>query len=144
MLREVGSLLFHWAFFLLLVGVIVGKGTGFTGRAVVTEGETLVDARANYAGQIRTGRYFGGGFTGLGFELLDFEDSYRRNGQPIDFVSRVRFLDREGRPTGTEEIRVNHPASRGRSPRLPGGVRLGAGRRRCRWTGRRCGPRRSR
>lgn len=109
-MREVGSLVFHWAFFLLLVGVIVGKGTGFTGRAVVTEGETWVDARANYDGQIRTGRYFAGGFTGLGLELLDFDDRYRRNGQPIDFVSRVRFLDREGRPVGTREIRVNHPA----------------------------------
>ena len=112
-LREVGSLLFHWAFFLLLLGVIVGKGTGFTGRAVVTEGETFVDALPNYSGQLRTGRYFGGGFTGLGLQLLDFEDSYRRNGQPIDFVSRVRFLDREGRPTGTDEVRVNHPASVG-------------------------------
>jgi cytochrome c biogenesis protein len=56
-LRELGSLLFHWAFFLLVVGVIVGKGTGFTGRAVVTEGESFVDARYNYAGQIRVGRY---------------------------------------------------------------------------------------
>jgi cytochrome c biogenesis protein len=110
-LREVGSLLFHWAFFLLLVGVIVGKGTGFTGRAVITEGETWVDARANYDGQIRTGRYFGGGFTGLGIELLDFDDRYRRNGQPVDFVSRVRFLDREGRTAGAREIRVNHPAN---------------------------------
>jgi cytochrome c biogenesis protein len=112
-LREVGSLLFHWAFFLLLIGVIVGKGTGFTGRAVVTEGETWLDARANYDGQIRTGRYFGDRFTGIGLELLDFDDRYRRNGLPIDFVSRVRLLDPEGRPTGTREIRVNHPASVG-------------------------------
>ncbi|HUF58847.1 MAG TPA: cytochrome c biogenesis protein ResB [Actinomycetota bacterium] len=112
-LREIGSLLFHWAFFLLLLGVIVGKGTGFTGRAVVTEGETFVDALPNYAGQIRTGRYFSGGFTGIGFQLLDFEDRYRPNGQAIDFVSRVRFLDRDGRPTDTEEIRVNHPAEAG-------------------------------
>jgi cytochrome c biogenesis protein len=109
-LREIGSLLFHWAFFLLLLGVIVGKGTGFTGRAVVTEGETFVDALPNYSGQIRTGRFFGGDFTGVGLQLLDFEDSYRPNGLPIDFVSRVRFLDREGRATGIEEIRVNHPA----------------------------------
>ena len=111
-LREVGSLLFHGAFFLLLVGVIVGKGTGFTGRAVVTEGETWVDARVNYAGEIRTGRYFGSAHTGMGIELLDFDDSYRRNGLPIDFVSRVRFLDRDGRSADVEEIRVNHPASR--------------------------------
>jgi cytochrome c biogenesis protein len=110
-LREVGSLLFHWAFFLLLLGVIVGKGTGFTGRAVVTEGETFVDAQLNYAGQLRTGRYFPGGFTGVGMQLLDFEDSYRRNGQPIDFVSRVRFLDADGRPIRTEDVRVNEPAS---------------------------------
>ncbi len=112
-LREIGSLLFHWAFFLLLLGVIIGKGTGFTGRAVVTEGETFVDALPSYAGQIRTGRYFGGDFTGVGFQLLDFEDTYRPNGQAIDFVSRVRFLDRDGRPTDTETIRVNHPAEAG-------------------------------
>jgi cytochrome c biogenesis protein len=111
-LREIGSLLFHWAFFLLLVGVIVGKGTGFTGRAVVTEGETWVDARLNYAGQIRTGRYFAGAHTGMGIQLLDFDDRYRRNGLPIDFVSRVRFLDADGRRAGVEEIRVNHPVSR--------------------------------
>ncbi len=111
LLREGGSLLFHWAFFLLLVGVIVGKGTGFTGRAVVTEGQTWVDSLPNYAGEIRTGRYFGGGFTGLGIHLLDFEDRYRRNGQPIDFVSRVRFTGADGRSLGTEEIRVNRPAS---------------------------------
>ena len=112
-LRELGSLLFHWAFFLLLIGVIVGKGTGFTGRAVVTEGETWIDARVNYAGEIRTGRYFGGGHTGIGIELLDFDDAYRRNGVPIDFVSRVRFLDAGGGSAGVEEVRVNHPSSRG-------------------------------
>jgi cytochrome c biogenesis protein len=110
-LREAGSLLFHWAFFLLIVGVIVGKGTGFAGRAVVTEGETWIDALPSYDGQIRTGRYFGGGFTGIGIRLLDFEATYRRNGQPIDFVSRVELLDADGRRVRTQEIRVNHPAS---------------------------------
>jgi cytochrome c biogenesis protein len=110
-LREAGSLLFHWAFFLLVVGVIVGKGTGFTGRAVLIEGESFVDARYNYAGQIRVGRYFGDGFTGVGIRLLDFEATYRRNGLPRDFVSRVAFSDRQGKPVRTEEVRVNHPAS---------------------------------
>ena len=110
-LREAGSLLFHWAFFLLLVGVIVGKGTGFSGYAVVTEGETWIDAQPNYDGRIRTGRYFADGFTGIGVQVLDFEATYRRNGVPIDFVSSVRVLDRDGRPMSLEEIRVNHPAS---------------------------------
>ena len=36
--REVGSLVFHWAFILILAGVIYGKGTGFSGYAVVVEG----------------------------------------------------------------------------------------------------------
>jgi cytochrome c biogenesis protein len=110
-LREAGSLLFHWAFFLLLIGVIVGKGTGFTGRAVVTEGETWIDARLNYAGQIRLGRYFGGDFTGIGIQLVDFQASYRRSGQPRDFVSRIRLVGSDGRPIGVDELRVNEPMS---------------------------------
>ena len=110
-LREAGSLLFHWAFFLLLVGVMVGKGTGFTGRAVVTEGDTWIDAVPNYQGELRTGRYFEGGHTGIGIRLLDFQDSYRRDGQAIDFVSRVQLFDSDGAPARTAAIRVNHPAS---------------------------------
>jgi len=111
LLRETGSLLFHWAFVLLLAGVILGKGTGFSGFAVVTEGETWVDARPNYDGRIRVGRYFGEAFTGTQIELLDFEATFRSNGVPLDFVSRVRVRDRDGRSLGTREIRVNHPAS---------------------------------
>ena len=77
-LREVGSLLFHWAFLLIVIGVIYGKGTGFTGRAVVVEGKTWIDAQANYDGQLRTGRFFNGDFTGVGLHLRGFEDTYRR------------------------------------------------------------------
>ena len=77
--REVGSLLFHWAFILLLVGVVFGKGTGYTGYAVITEGDTWVDARANYDGQIRPGRFFSGDFTGIGLHLRSFESAYREH-----------------------------------------------------------------
>ena len=107
--REAGSLLFHWAFFLLVVGVIVGKGTGFAGFAVVTEGERWIDALPNYDGRIRTGRYFGGDFSGLELELLDFRATYRRSGVPIDFVSRVRVFDADGRSLGIHEVAVNDP-----------------------------------
>jgi cytochrome c biogenesis protein len=109
--REAGSLLFHWAFVLLLAGVIVGKGTGFSGYAVVTEGERWVDALPNYDGRIRTGRYFAGGFTGTELELLDFRASYRRSGVPIDFVSRLWITDGDGRSLGTRDVRVNHPVT---------------------------------
>ena len=75
-----GSLLFHWAFLLILIGVIYGKGTGFTGRAVVIEGQTWIDAQANYDGRPATGRFFDGDFTGIGIHLRGFEDTYRQTG----------------------------------------------------------------
>ncbi len=110
-LREVGSLLFHWAFLLIVIGVIYGKGTGFTGRAVVVEGKTWIDAQANYDGQLRTGRFFSGDFTGVGLHLRGFEDTYRRTGQPMDFVSHVDLLDPQGDVVRQADIRVNEPAS---------------------------------
>jgi cytochrome c biogenesis protein len=108
--REVGSLLFHWAFILLMFGIIFGKGTGFAGYAVITEGDTWIDARANYDGQIRTGRFFSGDFTGIGIRLRSFESAFRDTGQPMDFVSRVDLLDPQGNQVRQQDIRVNHPA----------------------------------
>ena len=110
-LREVGSLLFHWAFLLIVIGVIYGKGTGFTGRAVVVEGKTWIDAQANYDGELRTGRFFSGDFTGVGLRLRGFEDTYRQSGQPMDFVSHVDLLDPQGNVVKQADIRVNEPAS---------------------------------
>ena len=109
-LREVGSLVFHWAFILILAGVIYGKGTGFSGYAVVVEGGTWVDAAANYDGQIRTGRFFGGDFTGTGLRLREFESAFRETGQPMDFVSRVDLLNPDGSFLRSQDVRVNHPA----------------------------------
>ena len=109
-LRELGSLLFHWSFLLLLVGVIYGKGTGFSGRAVVVEGQTWTDGAANYDGDLRTGRFFDGDFTGAGVRLLGFEDTYRRSGVPMDFVSHLQLLNPDGTSAGTADVRVNHPA----------------------------------
>lgn len=108
-LREVGSLAFHWAFILLLLGVVVGKGTGYAGQAVLYEGETWIDAAANYDGRVRTGRFFGGEFSGTRLTLVDYADRFRQSGLPMDFRSTVRAADADGRPLGTEEIRVNHP-----------------------------------
>jgi cytochrome c biogenesis protein len=108
--REFGSLLFHWAFLLILVGAVYGKGTGFSGRAAVVEGQTWTDALANYDGEIRTGRFFSGDFTGTQLRLIDFQDSYRQTGQPMDFVSKVALSDADGTSLGTADVRVNHPA----------------------------------
>ena len=108
--RELGSLMFHWAFILLLVGVIYGKGTGYTGYAVVIEGNTWVDAQANYDGQIRAGRFFNGDFTGTGIQLQGFDVTYGPTGVAKDFVSHVNLLDADGNLIRQQDIRVNHPA----------------------------------
>ena len=108
--RDVGSLLFHWAFILLLVGVVLGKGTGYSGVIAIVDGQTWVDAQANYDGQITAGRFFDDRFTGIGIHLIRFQSTYRSSGIPKDFVSRVVLLDPSGKPVRSDDIRVNHPA----------------------------------
>ncbi|HEY7399890.1 MAG TPA: cytochrome c biogenesis protein ResB [Actinomycetota bacterium] len=109
-LRELGSLVFHWALLLLLIGSVYGKGTGFTGKALVVEGESWTDGAANYDGTIRAGRFFDGDFTGVGLTLHSFEATYRANGTPMDFVSHVDLLDPGGTVARSADVRVNHPA----------------------------------
>jgi len=112
-LREAGSLVFHWAFVLLLVTVIVGKGTGYVGHATIVEGQTWTDAAFNYDGDIRTGRFSSGGHTGIGIHLLDFADAFRQSGVPMDFTSTVELLDPAGDPVRTDVVSINHPVSFG-------------------------------
>ena len=107
--REVGSLAFHWAFILLLAGVIYGKGTGFSGLIAVVEGQTWVDAEANYDGTIQAGRFFDG-FTGVGLHLREFDSDFLRTGQPKDFVSSVDLQNPDGSMLRQQDIRVNEPA----------------------------------
>jgi cytochrome c biogenesis protein len=89
--------------------VIYGKGTGFSGLIAVVEGQTWVDAEANYDGTIRAGRFFDD-FTGIGLHLNDFRSDFARTGQPMDFVSEVDLLAPDGSLLREESIRVNHPA----------------------------------
>jgi cytochrome c biogenesis protein len=108
--REVGSLLFHWAFLLLVLGVIIGKGTGFSGYIRVIEGQTWTDASANYD-ELRTGRFFKGNYTGIQVHLRDFASRFRETGQPMDFVSAVDLETPDGVLIRQQDIRVNEPAS---------------------------------
>jgi cytochrome c biogenesis protein len=109
--REAGSLLFHWSFFLVMIGILVGKGTGFSGFAVITEGQCWVEAEANYDGNLRVGRYFGGDHTGARICVDDFEDTYRQSGIPMDFVTRATLTSGDGGDPTTQEIRLNDPGS---------------------------------
>jgi cytochrome c biogenesis protein len=104
---------FHWAFLVLLIGVVWGRGTGFSGQAVIVEGETWTEAHANYDGTIREGRYFGEDHSGVQIRVDDFEATYRMTGQPKDFVTRAELFDASGESVDSVEIRVNHPAEIG-------------------------------
>jgi cytochrome c biogenesis protein len=110
--RENGSLIFHWSLFLLLVGVVVGKGFGFTAQATVIEGETWTESHASYDLPPQEGRFFAEGMH-AGFQLRvdDFDATYYPSGVPREFVSRVEVIDPSGRPAGDREIRVNEPLS---------------------------------
>jgi cytochrome c biogenesis protein len=109
--REAGSLLFHWAFLLLLVGVVWGKGTGFTGSAVIAEGQTWTDAYANYDGQIHEGRFSRDEHTGIGIKVDSFRATYRiPSGIPKDFVTTAELFRPDGTAAGTVRISPNHPA----------------------------------
>jgi cytochrome c biogenesis protein len=107
-LREIGSLAFHWAFLLLLIAVIVGKGTGYVGHATIVEGYGWTDARFNYDGDIRTGRFFGGNFSGTQIQLQDFQDDFRTSGIPMDFRSALTLASPDG-TTEQADVRINHP-----------------------------------
>jgi cytochrome c biogenesis protein len=108
--RELGSLLFHWSFFLLLIGIVWGKGTGFTGRAVIVEGQRWVETHANYDGTLREGRFFGEDHTGAQVLVRDFQVTYRPTGQPEDFVTRATISRADGSEARDVAIRVNEPA----------------------------------
>ena len=108
--REGGSLMFHLAFLVLLVGIVWGRGTGFSGQAVIVEGETWAEAHANYDGTVREGRFFGEDHSGVQVRVEDFQATYRMTGQPRDFVTRATLLDALGRELERVDIRVNHPA----------------------------------
>jgi len=114
-LREAGSLIFHWAFVLVLIGAIVGKGTGYTGRAAIVEGQTWTDASLNYdPTHLRLGRYFDGSFSGLGLRLTDYRDAWDpRTALPRTFESHLDLLDEQGATVGTAVASVNHPVRYG-------------------------------
>jgi cytochrome c biogenesis protein len=102
---EVASIVFHFSFFILLVGVVFGKAAGFVGNAAVVEGDSFVEARANYdnlnEGTLSTQH------AGFQVKVDSFSASYWPSGAPKDFTSKVRIYD-GGRLMATRDIQVNH------------------------------------
>lgn len=103
-----GSLLFHYMFLVLLIGVVYGRTTGFGGVANIIEGESFTENRFNYA-RFSPGPFFkDNGHTNFKIVLDDFKVKYHPNGQPEDFVSKARIYDGDGELIEKKDIRVNN------------------------------------
>lgn len=107
--REGGSLLFHSAFYLLLVGIILGQARGFTGYVGLVEGQSFVDTRVSYENVAQVGRYWGvGDHAGFRGTLDDFEASFYPDGTAREYVADLTVTDATG-AVRREQLRVNHP-----------------------------------
>ena len=102
---EVASIIFHASFFILLVGVLLGKAAGFLGNVALVEGDTFVEARANYD-NLNEG-ILSGPHAGFQLKVDSFTATYWPTGSPKNFSSRVRIYD-GGRLVSGNNIQVNH------------------------------------
>jgi cytochrome c biogenesis protein len=108
--REGGSIIFHTAFLLLLAGIAIGKGWGFTGQVALVEGDRFTDTHVAYD-NIREGSFFNERHGGFALELNDFDVSFgpKEGGYiPKEFVSDVTLFQDDERLRRTD-IKVNNP-----------------------------------
>ncbi len=113
--REGGSLVFHTAFYVLLVGIVVGQLGGFTGFVSVVEGGAFVtDAPVTYDSATPGRLYDPFARPGFTVRLDDFADTYHDDAArtPADYVSTITITDADG-ATRTDRVRVNEPVSHG-------------------------------
>jgi len=108
--REGGSLLFHTAFYVLLVGIVVGHTLGFAGQVNIAEGDAFTETPITYDGQT-SGRFWDpADHRGFGVTLDDFDVQYHPDGTPSDFVSRISLRGQDG-ATRQASVRVNAPVA---------------------------------
>lgn len=114
--REGGSLCFHTAFYVLLLGAVIGQSFGFTGQVNLVEGQTKTDARLTYQSST-VGRFFAlDDHPGFALTLDDHDVSYYDDGgegavrTPTvrAYRSEISLTDPGGGVT-VAQTRVNHP-----------------------------------
>lgn len=91
---DLGNLIFHYMFILLLIGVVYGKTSGFEASVNVIEGQSFAENKFSYSD------YFPGIFfkpenhTNFKVKVNDFEVTYQSGSpQPKDFISRIELYD---------------------------------------------------
>lgn len=107
--REGGSLVFHSAFYLLLIGVFISQGFGFTGQVNVVEGDApIAETRLTY-GLASPGRWFGlEDHRGFQIRVDEFTVDYHANDTPSEFRSDLTILE-EGQVAAQGSVLVNEP-----------------------------------
>lgn len=110
--RELGSLLFHWSFLVLIFGAALSQGLGFRGHALIVEGQRWAEDVANY-NDYAPGRFYRPEWhKGFVLQVDRFDVAYRADGSPADFVSQVKVFD-GGRQVREKLVRVNDPLAYG-------------------------------
>lgn len=103
--HELGSILFHLSFVLLMVGIVYGKLNGFEGSAIIIEGDTWVEGHALYD-TIREGLWFGEQHKGFNVRVDDYKVEYYPSGAPSNFQTTLSVFD-DGRKVKTRTVFVN-------------------------------------
>ena len=107
--REGGSLVFHTAFYVLLVGIVIGKAYGFTGQIDLPIGGAFADTRIAYD-FAEAGRLWGlDDHRGFLVTLDDFDVSWHPDGTPREFRSTVTVTDGGATLVDRASIVVNKP-----------------------------------
>lgn len=112
-LREVGNLLFHLSFLLLLFGVAAGALLGFEGRVIVAEGAGFSNVQAQYDEFTPGPLVDQAGLTPFSFTLEQFTASFElrgpQRGTPRDFRADVTVRRDPSASAEPVTIEVNHP-----------------------------------
>ncbi|HEX2027942.1 MAG TPA: cytochrome c biogenesis protein ResB, partial [Nitriliruptorales bacterium] len=106
--REGGSLVFHTAFYVLLLGVVIGQLASFRGQVGVVEGHAFADTPVAYW-TTDAGRWWGAeDHPGFVLALDRFTVDWTADGQPVIFRADVTLQHPDGRTEQRTTV-VNDP-----------------------------------
>ncbi|GAA3395492.1 cytochrome c biogenesis protein ResB [Cryptosporangium minutisporangium] len=112
-LRETGNLAFHLALVALLVGVASGSLWGWRASVLVVEGNAFCDTVQAYDSFTPGTRMRDAALPSFCVQLDDFQGTYLANGQPEDFLAKVKYVQGDRAftqdPDTAYDLKVNHP-----------------------------------
>lgn len=112
-LRETGNLAFHIALVGLLVGVASGSLWGWRASVLTVEGSAFCDTVQAYDSFTPGSRMRDAALPPFCVRLDDFQGTYLPNGQPEDFLAKVKFVQGDRAltddPDQSYDLKVNHP-----------------------------------